>query len=88
MYSDLFTVSRDQVVELCKLMIDENINIKWTSNSRVDYVDDEMLQLMGQSGCRLISWGIESEMSKFCARTQGAYQNAEQALCWARRLAS
>jgi anaerobic magnesium-protoporphyrin IX monomethyl ester cyclase len=44
MYADLFTVNRDQVIELCKRMIEEKINIKWTCNSRVDYVDEEMLQ--------------------------------------------
>jgi anaerobic magnesium-protoporphyrin IX monomethyl ester cyclase len=36
MYADLFTVNRDQVVELCERMIAEDINIKWTCNSRVD----------------------------------------------------
>jgi radical SAM superfamily enzyme YgiQ (UPF0313 family) len=60
MYSDLFTVSRDQVMGLCELMIKENINIKWMCNSRVDYVDEEMLTMMGKAGCWLISWGIES----------------------------
>ena len=29
----------------------------WTCNSRVDYVDEEMLRLMGQAGCWLISLG-------------------------------
>ncbi|HBB36362.1 MAG TPA: radical SAM protein [Cyanobacteria bacterium UBA8803] len=60
MYADLFTVNRDQVVGLCKLMIEERINLKWTCNSRVDYVDKEMLDLMAQAGCWLISWGLES----------------------------
>ena len=44
MYADLFTVNREQVIELCKLMIEQKIEIKWTCNSRVDYVDEEMLQ--------------------------------------------
>jgi radical SAM superfamily enzyme YgiQ (UPF0313 family) len=60
MYSDLFTVNREQVMELCQLMIDEKINIKWTSNSRVDYVDEEMLQMMAKAGNFMIAWGIES----------------------------
>ena len=59
MYADLFTVNRDQVVNLCRMMI-EKIKIKWTCNSRVDFVDEEMLQLMGKAGCWYISWGIES----------------------------
>lgn len=60
MYADLFTVSRDQVVELCNLIIEQGLHIKWTCNSRVDYVDEEMLNLMARAGCWFISWGIES----------------------------
>jgi anaerobic magnesium-protoporphyrin IX monomethyl ester cyclase len=60
MYADLFTINREQVVNLCKLMIDQKINIRWTCNSRVDFVDEEELRLMRQAGCWFISWGIES----------------------------
>lgn len=87
MYADLFTVSRDQVVELCKLMIEEKINIKWTCNSRVDYVDEEMLSLMGKAGNRLISWGIESGNEQILRHARkGAYPDkAERALRWAKK---
>jgi anaerobic magnesium-protoporphyrin IX monomethyl ester cyclase len=82
MYADLFTVSRDQVVELCNLMIQENIQVKWTCNSRVDYVDDEMLQLMGKAGCHWISWGIESGNEQILRHARkGAYPDkAEKSL--------
>jgi anaerobic magnesium-protoporphyrin IX monomethyl ester cyclase len=60
MYADLFTVNRDQVLGICEGMIREGLNFRWTCNSRVDYVDPEMLQVMGRAGCWLISWGIES----------------------------
>ena len=87
MYADLFTVSRDQVVELCQMMIDEKIGIKWTCNSRVDYVDEEMLMLMGKAGCRLISWGIESGNEQILKHARkGAYPDkAERALRWAKK---
>lgn len=87
MYADLFTVNRDQVIGLCKLMIEENINIKWTCNSRVDYVDEEMLMLMGKAGCRLISWGIESGNEGILRHARkGAYPDkAERALIWAKK---
>ena len=87
MYSDLFTVSRDQVIELCKMMIDEKIDIHWTSNSRVDFVDEEMLTLMGKAGCRLISWGIESGNEQILKHAKkGAYPDkAERALRWAKK---
>jgi anaerobic magnesium-protoporphyrin IX monomethyl ester cyclase len=87
MYADLFTVNRDQVIELCKLMIEENINLKWTCNSRVDFVDEEMLTLMGKAGCRLISWGIESGNEQILkhARKGADPAKAERALRWAKQ---
>lgn len=86
MYADLFTVNRDQVIELCKLMIEENIRIKWTCNSRVDFVDEEMLALMGKAGCRLISWGIESANEQILkhARKGATADKAERALRWSK----
>ncbi len=86
MYADLFTVNRDQVVNLCKLMIEEDIQIRWTCNSRVDYVDQEMLDLMGKAGCWLISWGIESGNEQILRHARkGAYPDkAERALRWAK----
>jgi len=87
MYADLFTVNRDQVIELCKLMIEEKINLHWTCNSRVDFVDEEMLTLMGRAGCRLISWGIESGNEQILKHARkGAYPDkAERALRWAKK---
>jgi len=87
MYADLFTVSREQVVKMCQLMIEHKLNVTWTSNSRVDYVDEEMLRLMGQAGCKLISWGIESGSEQVLKHARkGAYPDkAERALRWAKQ---
>jgi radical SAM superfamily enzyme YgiQ (UPF0313 family) len=60
MYADLFTVNRDQVMGVCEAMIGEGLNFRWMCNSRVDYVDPEMLRLMNKAGCWLVAWGIES----------------------------
>ncbi len=87
MYADLFTVSRDQVVDLCESIIEQGLKVRWTCNSRVDYVDEEMLQLMGQSGCWMISWGIESASEEILRRARkGAYPDkVERALRWSRK---
>jgi anaerobic magnesium-protoporphyrin IX monomethyl ester cyclase len=87
MYADLFTVNRDQVVQLCKLIIQENLKITWTCNSRVDYVDEEMLRLMGRAGCMLISWGIESGNELILKKAHKGYkmEQAQKALTWARQ---
>ncbi|MCL5960290.1 MAG: radical SAM protein, partial [Chloroflexi bacterium] len=58
--ADLFTVNREQVVGLCKLILEEGLRIRWTCNSRVDFVDPELLGWMKRAGCWLVSWGIES----------------------------
>ncbi len=86
MYADLFTVSRDQVMEMCRLLIEENVKITFTSNSRVDYVDEEMLKMMAKAGSILISWGIESGSEQVLKHARkGAYPDrAKQALVWAK----
>src|SRR5262245_36603535 len=85
MYADLFTVNRDQVVELCKLIIDSGLGVSWTCNSRVDYIDEEMLHLMGRAGCMLIAWGIESGNETVLKRAHQGYkmEQAHRALRWA-----
>jgi radical SAM superfamily enzyme YgiQ (UPF0313 family) len=85
MYADLFTVNREHVVSLCKLIIERGLKIRWTCNSRVDYVDEEMLTLMGKAGCWLISWGIESANEMILKRARKGYkkEQAFKALRWA-----
>jgi len=85
MYADLFTVNRDQVVELCRLVIESGLKVTWTANSRVDYVDEEMLGLMGRAGCMLIAWGIESGNELILKRAHKGYkmEQAHRALRWA-----
>jgi radical SAM superfamily enzyme YgiQ (UPF0313 family) len=86
MYADLFTISREQVVGLCDLLIQEGIRIRWTCNSRVDYVDREMLHKMARAGCWLISWGIESANEQILKGVRKGYrlEQAPQALRWAK----
>ena len=86
MYADLFTVSREQVVGLCELMLERGLRLEWTCNSRVDFVDAEMLRLMAQAGCRWISWGIESGSEDVLRRARKGIKlkQVEQALRWSR----
>ena len=85
MYADLFTVNREHVMELCEAIIEHDLDIRWTCNSRVDYVDSEMLKMMGKAGCWLISWGIESANEEILKRARKGYrkEQAYEALKWA-----
>ncbi len=86
MYADLFTVNREHVISFCEEIIRRQIKIKWTCNSRVDYVDEEMLTLMGKAGCWFISWGIESANEVVLKRARKGYkkEQAFKALKWAK----
>jgi radical SAM superfamily enzyme YgiQ (UPF0313 family) len=86
MYTDLFTVNRDQVMELCRLIIESGLQIRWTCNSRVDFVDKEMLQRMAQAGCWYISWGIESASEQVLRRARKGInlEQVSRALTWSR----
>jgi radical SAM superfamily enzyme YgiQ (UPF0313 family) len=70
------------------LIIDSKIDIRWTCNSRVDYVDEEMLQLMGRAGCWFISWGIESGSEQILRNARKGIDpaEAERALRWAKKV--
>ncbi len=59
-YSDSFIFHKDSVKELCKKMIEEGLGIRWMCTTRVDSVDEKILEIMKKSGCWLISFGIES----------------------------
>jgi radical SAM superfamily enzyme YgiQ (UPF0313 family) len=85
MYADLFTANRDQVMGICQEIIDSGLNIGFTCNSRVDYVDQEMLQMMAKAGCNTISWGIESASEDILkkARKGTTADRAQQSVKWA-----
>jgi radical SAM superfamily enzyme YgiQ (UPF0313 family) len=87
MYADLFTVNREQVMDICRLMIEQNIGLSWTCNSRVDYVDEEMLHQMARAGCTLISWGIESSSEQILRKAAKGYrmEQAPRALEWSHK---
>ena len=63
-YSEVFTLKKKIVMELCNTLIEKNIKINWMCNSRVDTIDFELLNTMKKSGCWLISYGNESSSQK------------------------
>jgi anaerobic magnesium-protoporphyrin IX monomethyl ester cyclase len=84
--ADLFTLNREQVVGLCQALTEAGQPVRWTCNSRVDFVDEELLGLMGRAGCWMISWGIESGSAEVLKRARKGIDRAqvEQALRWSK----
>lgn len=57
---DTFTLNMNRVKSICRELIRKNIKLKWTCLTRIDYVDKELLCLMGEAKCTHIKYGIES----------------------------
>jgi len=67
-WSDTFTADRAYVRDLCGAMLRERLDMRWYCNSRVDTVDGELLQLMREAGCQMVSFGIESASQEILDR--------------------
>lgn len=59
-YDDCFVMYKSNLKKLLQRMTDENLDLTWNCNARIDLVDEEMLEMMAAAGCWQISYGIES----------------------------
>jgi len=57
---DMFIMSYERVSEFCQQIRKKNLNITWSCNGRVNFINDELLKEMKKSGCWMIAYGIES----------------------------
>ena len=63
-WDDTFTVSKKRVESICRLIIEENLDLTWSCASRVDTISPDLLKIMKEAGCWLISFGIESGVGR------------------------
>ena len=57
---DCLTLNKKRVLEMCQLLLEREIDVKWIVQSRVDTVDREMLVAMREAGCHYVLFGVES----------------------------
>ncbi|MBU0547135.1 MAG: B12-binding domain-containing radical SAM protein [Candidatus Omnitrophica bacterium] len=55
-----FLIDRNNVIQLCKLLIERKLDLIWSCNSRVDMINEKIALLMKQAGCKMITYGVES----------------------------
>lgn len=55
---DTFTINKNLVKRLCGFFNDQNLT--WDCFARVDTVNYDLLNLMAKSGCKKVSFGVES----------------------------
>jgi anaerobic magnesium-protoporphyrin IX monomethyl ester cyclase len=59
-WDESFTIKKSRVKELCNILLDKNLGLKWSCTTRVDIVDDELVSVMKSAGCDIVHLGIES----------------------------
>jgi anaerobic magnesium-protoporphyrin IX monomethyl ester cyclase len=57
---DTFTAVPSRVISFCKLLISNNIKLKWSCLVRPDTLDEDMLIWMKKAGCSRLYIGVES----------------------------
>ena len=66
--NDNFTLRKKETIELCNLMIKNKLDLEWVCDTRVDLVDEELLEVMSKAGCKTIWFGVESGSQKVLQR--------------------
>jgi radical SAM superfamily enzyme YgiQ (UPF0313 family) len=66
--NDNFTLRKKQTIELCNLIIKNKLDLEWVCDTRVDLVDQELLEVMGKAGCKTIWFGVESGSQRILKR--------------------
>ncbi len=62
-WDDNFFVNFDRVKKICQLFIENNLDIKWEADCRIDYLarmDDDFLKLLKSAGLSALFLGAES----------------------------
>ena len=87
-YDDAFTVNRNHVLQMCEEIKTRKLKISWDCETRVDLVDQELLQTMHDTGCLAVWFGVESGSEKILGQmnkkikkdqTRAAFKMAQKA---------
>lgn len=57
---DTFSLKIDRAMQLCDRMVEENLEVEWHCQTRVDCVNEELVKKMKAAGCNCILIGVET----------------------------
>jgi len=57
---DTLTLDRNHIINICKLIIKENLNITFEGTTRANLIDEEITSIMKKAGLIRLSFGLES----------------------------
>lgn len=57
---EFFTAIKPRAMEICAMILERGLKIRWVCSARAQQLDEETLRAMKRAGCRELSFGIES----------------------------
>jgi len=54
-----FSLDMKRVKELCRLVIERRLQVDWGIETRLDRMDEAMIELLGRAGCRSAEFGVD-----------------------------
>ena len=67
-HDDTFTIDKDRVLHICRIINKKGLKFKFSLRSRVNTIDEEMIRALKESGCERISFGVESGVQRILNR--------------------
>jgi radical SAM superfamily enzyme YgiQ (UPF0313 family) len=77
---ELLMSSVERTTELCKRFIESGLEFRWSCNGRLNYAKRDVLEIMKESGCAFINYGIES-VDDNALKNMGKALTVEQIVC-------
>jgi len=73
-----FSIDRRRTVRICETIIERGIEVAWSAETRYGSVDRDLLELMRDSGCYQLNYGLESASQRILDKV-GKKQDVEEA---------
>lgn len=54
-----FSLDMKRVKDLCQIVLDRGIKLDWGIETRLDRMDEAMIELLGRAGCRSAEFGVD-----------------------------
>lgn len=76
-----FAFPKKRGIGICEMILDLNLNIEWACETRLDLLDDELIDLMATSGMKAVNLGIESNSQQILEKSgkkMGRFDRTEE----------
>jgi radical SAM superfamily enzyme YgiQ (UPF0313 family) len=55
-----FSANKKRIIAICEMIKDRGLDIKWETDTRIDKIDKDTLDIMVEAGLEMISFGVET----------------------------